>query len=115
MSAFGGKADILDPATSGPLSAYDPKRSLAGQICCAAQTQLSLSDVVGWLPRQGTTHEAARVHYASRRRGGVATRGGGAAVGNAGDRRDVPAFGNHRGAQSFSASDRVKRFGIHRE
>src|SRR6516164_379518 len=24
MSAFGGKADILDPATSGPLSAYDP-------------------------------------------------------------------------------------------
>src|SRR5207244_2829595 len=30
----------------------DPLRSLAGQICCAAQ--LLFNDVVGWLPRQGT-------------------------------------------------------------
>src|SRR5262249_30571757 len=57
------------------MSAVDSKRTLAGQICCAAQTQFSLSDVVGCRPRQGTTHEAARIHHAARRRGGTAARG----------------------------------------
>src|SRR5215510_328123 len=42
MSAFGGKAEILDPATSGPLSAFDPKRTTSWNGSGAAKVTPSM-------------------------------------------------------------------------
>src|SRR6516164_5127637 len=49
--------------------------------------ELLFNNVVGVASLAGTTHEAAPVHHAARRRGGcVAARGPSAAAGDAGDR-----------------------------
>src|SRR3954447_25996072 len=62
--------------------------SLAGKICCDAQTYVSPNDMVGCGPHSRGAHEAARVHHPFRRsRSLLATgRAGAARRANATDR-----------------------------
>jgi hypothetical protein len=77
LSAFGGKADLHGRVAFVASVAIDPTETLAAKFCCDAQPASPANVITSARPNcreRAEPHEAAEIHYTSRRRGGVAAR-----------------------------------------
>ena len=101
MSAFGTKRTCRFALH---MSAFDPKRTWAEPLS-SSRSELIRCPVLSL----GGGNEAARVHHASRRRGGVAARGARAAAGDAGDWVSLRRHRLRRGPHCIRISPRAER------
>src|SRR5262249_12666773 len=82
---FRSEADMRGGVVSTATIANDPHRKSTRRFCCNARVGLLYLARDLW--RWGTSHEASRIHHATRRRGGcMAARGACATARDAGNR-----------------------------